>query len=230
MKTLFSGWKPFELAWLAISTIVILTLSFIWDDTLLGTVASLSGIICVVLVAKGKISSFYFGIINAATYGAVAYSYQLYGESDLNFFVYLPLQFIGLYLWYKNRKSSDAVNGEDIVAKRLKPKQWAYLILFIALVYFLYAELLQVRGSQLAGLDSLAVVLSIVAQFLMMLRFAEQWLLWIIINVLTIALWTTVLIRTGGQDFTVLAMWIAFLVNSVYGYINWLKISKEPAK
>ena len=46
-------------------------------------------------------------------------------------------------------------------------------------------------------------------------------------NVITVILWVVVLINSGGNDWSVLAMWVAFLVNSVYGYINWLKISKE---
>ena len=61
----------------------------------------------------------------------------------------------------------------------------------------------------------------------MIFRFAEQWVLWIIINVLTIGLWIATLTTSGGNDWTVLAMWIAFLINSIYGYVNWLRISRN---
>lgn len=224
---MLKDWTLFEKTWLLTSTIIILALSLIWQDTLIGTISSLTGILCVVLVAKGRISSYGFGIVNAATYGYVAYSYGLYGESDLNWFIFLPLQFVGLYLWIKNsKKKEDAINGEQIQARRLNIKQWAFLLITIPIVYVVYAQILEVRDATLAGLDGLAVVLSIVAQILMMLRFAEQWLLWIIINVITISLWVVVLTTSGGNDWTVLAMWLAFLVNSIYGYMNWLKISK----
>jgi len=237
-NTLFKGemnmlknWTLFEKTWLVTSTLIILSLSFIWKDTLIGTISSLTGILCVVLVAKGRISSYGFGIINAITYGYVAYSYGLYGESDLNWFIYLPLQFVGLFLWIKHsKKKEDAINGEQVIARRLNQKQWALLLISIPIVYVAYAQFLVFRDATLAGLDGIAVVLSIVAQFLMMLRFAEQWLLWIIINVITISLWVIVLTTSGGNDWTVLAMWIAFLVNSIYGYVNWLKISKDENK
>ena len=224
---MLKDWTLFEKAWLLISTGVILALSFMWDDTLLGTISSISGIICVVLAAKGKISTYVVGVIQCTTYGYIAYGYGLYGESMLNLLFYLPIQFIGFYLWFKNKKSSDeAVNGEEIFAKRLNKKQWLYTGVGIVVAFIGYSFFLTQIGATLAGLDGLAVVLSVVAQFLMIMRYAEQWLLWIVVNVITIVLWAVVLVQQGGNDWTLFVMWNAFLVNSIYGYINWLKISK----
>ena len=90
----------------------------------------------------------------------------------------------------------------------------------------LYAELLFFIGSQQVRIDSVAVVLSIVAQFLMLFRYAEQWVMRIVVNVLSVLLWVITLTTTGGNDYTVLVMWLAFLVNSIYGYVNWLRMSK----
>lgn len=221
-------WTMFEKIWLLVASTTILILSFLWDETAIGLIASLSGVLCVVLVAKGKLSSYFFGVINAATYGYVAMQYGLYGEMQLNWYFYLPLQFVGFALWYKHRKKTadNKVNGEDIYAKRLNRKQWGVLVVLIVIGYFGYSFYLNEIGSNLAGLDGLAVVLSVFAQFLMIFRFAEQWLLWIMINVLTVVLWFVVLLTSDGNDWTMLACWIAYLVNSVYGYINWINISK----
>lgn len=225
---MLKDWTRFEKIWLFVSFAVILSLSFLWKDTLVGTIASLTGILAVVLVAKGKISSYYFGLVQAITYGYVAYyDYGLLGEAQLNWIIYAPLQIVGFILWKRNAKKKDSqINGEEIVAKRLTTKGWATMVTSIVAVYFVYSTYLKSQGATLAGFDSLAVVLSVVAQFLMVLRYAEQWILWIIINIITIGIWVTVLIKTGGNDYTILAMWIAFLVNSVYGYINWRKISE----
>lgn len=61
----------------------------------------------------------------------------------------------------------------------------------------------------------------------MIQRYAEQWFMWIVVNVLTIILWLVTLLTSGGNDWAMLVMWTAFLINSVYGYINWLRISKQ---
>jgi nicotinamide mononucleotide transporter len=229
---MLKDWTNFEKTWLLVATFVITGLSLFWDETFIGFIASISGIICVVLVAKGKISSYVFGTINALAYGYVAYTYGLYGEAQLNWIFYLPLQFVGFALWYKNRKQTDElkINGEDIFAKRLSPKMWGILGILILISYVAYSYFLNEIGSTLAGIDSLAVVLSVFANFLMIFRYTEQWLLWIVVNVITVVLWVVVLVNSGGNDWSVLAMWVAFLVNSVYGYINWLKISKQSVK
>ena len=226
---MFKDWTMFEKVWLFVATVVIIVLSLLWDETLLGFIASITGIICVVLAAKGKLLNYLFGIINAATYGYVAYTYGLYGEAQLNWIFYVPLQFVGFVLWYKHRKKAEELkfNGEDIHARRLTVKMWGVLGLLIAISYVAYSFYLNEIGSNLATLDGLAVVLSVFANFLMIFRFTEQWLLWITVNILTVILWIVVLIKSGGNDWTVLAMWIAFLINAIYGYINWLKISKK---
>lgn len=226
MNGILKGWNKFELAWLSIAITIIVILGFLWDDTMLGMISSIAGILCVVLVAKGKIANYYFGIIQCSTYAYIAYTYGLYGEAMLNALFFLPIQFIGLYMWNKNKKSeTDVVNGEDIYIKKLTLEQWLILIPVIIITSFIYMNLLIIINAQQVRLDSIAVILSIVAQFLMIYRYAEQWIMWIIVNVLTIILWLITLI-TSGNDWTILVMWVAFLINSIYGYMNWIKISK----
>jgi len=225
--SLFKDWSKYEIAWLAISTIVITALAVIWESSPISLISSIAGILCVVFAAKGKIATFYVGLIQAGTYAYVSYGYGLYGEAMLNAFFYFPIQFVGLYMWFKHsKKRKEAVNGEDVYAKRLSLKQWLILIPVTLVAVLGYAVLLETINAQQVRLDSAAVVLSIVAQFLMLFRYAEQWILWIVVNVLTISLWFATLISSGGNDWTLAAMWTAFLVNSIYGYVNWRKISK----
>jgi nicotinamide mononucleotide transporter len=223
---MLKGWTTFEKVWLTLFTAINVYLFFALDDTLLGLVSSITGMICVVLVAKGKISNYYFGIVQSATYAYISYTYGLFGEAMLNGLFYLPIQFIGIYLWNKN-KSSVSTKGEDVSVKKLSKKGWLVLVVSTAVASVVYAELLKVIGGQQVRIDSLAVVLSIVAQILMLKRFAEQWVLWIVVNMLSIVLWIITLVNTGGNNWSMLIMWTAFLFNSVYGYINWIKMSKN---
>lgn len=225
MKTIFKDWSLFEKAWLALFTAINIYLFFAFKDSAIGLISSLTGMLCVVLVAKGKISNYYFGIIQTATYAYIAFGYGLYGEAMLNGLFYLPVQFIGIYLWSRN-KTGDSVKGEDVVVNRLTRKGWIRLAVVAVVGSAAYAVLLHYIGGKQVGLDSAAVVLSVIAQILMLKRFAEQWVLWIVVNVLSISLWVVTLINTGGNDFNMVVMWTAFLANSVYGYINWIKLGK----
>jgi len=223
MKKLLNDWTLFEKIWLAAFAASNIYLFFAWGDSLLGLISSLSGMLCVVLVAKGKISNYYFGVVQTATYAYISYTYGLYGEAMLNVLFYLPIQFIGIYMWNRN-KTNQAVLGEDVQVKRLTRRGWIITVSVSVVASVVYAELLRVIGGQQVRLDSVAVVLSIIAQILMLKRYAEQWVLWIVVNLLSIALWVITLVNTGGNDWTIMAMWSAFLVNSVYGYVNWLRI------
>lgn len=221
-------WSLFEKAWLLIFTAINIYLFFAWDDTLLGLISSLTGMLCVLLVAKGKISNYYFGIIQTSTYAYISFTYGLYGEAMLNGLFYFPIQFIGLYLWRRNTiKNKNSVQGEDVIVKTMNLRSWLYTAIAIVIGTILYAVLLQAIGSRSVGLDSATNVLSVTAQILMLKRFAEQWLVWILVNILSIVLWIVTLEATGGNDYTLVVMWTAFLVNSIYGYYNWRKMAKK---
>lgn len=223
---MLKGWTTFEKIWLVLFTAINVALFFVWQDSLIGLISSITGMVCVVLVAKGKVSNYYFGIVQAGTYAYIAYTYGLYGEAMLNGLFYLPIQFVGIYLWNKN-KASTSVKGEDVEVKRLTYIGWIYVVAITIVASVIYAELLHLIGGQEVRIDSVAVVLSIMAQILMLKRFAEQWMLWMAVNVLSITLWLIVLLKTGGNDWSMLVMWIAFFFNSLYGYINWIKMSKQ---
>lgn len=220
------GWTNFEKLWLLIFTIVNVYLFFAWDDTLLGLITSISGMLCVVLVAKGKISNYYFGIIQTGTYAYIAYGYGLYGEVMLNALFYFPLQFVGIYLWKRN-KTDKTIKGEEIQVIKLSKKGWLMTVSSFLVVFVAYALLLKQLGGKVVWIDSATTTLSVIAQILMLKRYTEQWLFWIAVNVLSIALWLKALILQGGNDLSMLVMWSAFLINSIYGYINWSKLYKH---
>ncbi|MEH7177526.1 nicotinamide riboside transporter PnuC [Neobacillus vireti] len=226
---IFRNWSRFEMGWLFTFTLVNLYLFLAWEDSLIGLISSLSGMLCVVLVAKGKIANYYFGIFQTLTYAYIAYGYNLYGEVMLNALFYFPVQFIGIYLWKRN-KTVQAVKGEDVTVQSLTRKGWIYTIGLIVIFTIAYGFFLKYLGGKLVWTDSATNVLSIAAQILMLKRFAEQWLLWISVNILSIFLWLTALLTQGGNDFSMLVMWSAFLINSIYGYINWRKLYKKQVK
>src|SRR3989344_8673386 len=80
MKNPFKDWNLFEKIWIITFTLVNIYLFFSWGDTWIGLTASLTGMLCVVLTAKGKISSFYWGLINIFAYSYVAYQSAYYGD------------------------------------------------------------------------------------------------------------------------------------------------------
>ncbi|OOF54578.1 nicotinamide riboside transporter PnuC [Rodentibacter genomosp. 2] len=216
-REFLSGWKPFEVIWL-----VVFIIAQIWayvqqdDNSLLEMISGISGILCVVLVSKGKISNYFFGLIFAYTYFYVAWGQNFLGEMNTVLYVYLPAQFIGYFMWKNNMQNDNG--GESVVAKALTPKGWIALALFIGIGTLLFVQALQVAGGSSTGLDGLTTIIVVAAQLLMILRYREQWLLWIVLNILSIILW--------AETPAMYLMYSAYLLNSLYGYYNWTKLSK----
>lgn len=179
-------------------------------------IAAISGIFCVVLCAKGKKSQYIWGLLNIIGYVIIAWINKYYGEVMLNALYYLPSQFIGYYLWNKHSDQEDNLEG-----KKLSFWFSVILILIITICVYGYKVVLDLLGGTGTLLDSASTVTSVVANALMMMRYREQWLLWIIIDAITVVMWLMV------GDYIMVTMWAVYLINAFYGYYNWTKIAKE---
>lgn len=229
-QELFSGWTKFEASWLLLFLAIQIGIFIIQPDSWIATIAAITGILCVVFVGKGKISNYFFGLISVSLYAYISYTFKLYGEMMLNLLVYVPVQFIGFYFWRKNMTNKNTVNtagASEVIAKALNAKQWAILAIVTVIGTFSYIELLKYLGSALAVLDGATVVISIVAQVLMIMRYREQWALWIIVNIMTISLWAVMYFQNGETSTPLLVMYMMYLCNSIYGYYNWIQLEKR---
>lgn len=213
------NWTLFEKVWLIVFSSIIVGVYYFSNDTFLGLAASLTGMLTVVLVAKGRISNYYFGIINVSLYGFLALQNQYYGEVMLNWIFFLPAQFIGLYIWSHNMRN-------DGIVKVYEPtnKQRVVGGFMTVLAIAGYGLVLKWLDGNLPLFDAASTVLSVMAQILMALRATEQWILWIIVDIITIYLWVTAFLSTG-EGLTLVVMWSAYLVNACYGFWNWRKMA-----
>ncbi len=98
----FKGWKIIEIAILAIASVMLMYTSLVWEDTTIGIICTLTGILCVVEVSRGNVWNYFWGLINVVLYIIICYQAGYAGDFILNLAYYLPMQFIGLYMWRKH--------------------------------------------------------------------------------------------------------------------------------
>ena len=195
-----------------------------------GSVASVAGVLCVVLVAKGSIWNYLFGIVNVSLYAYISYMASLYGDAALNAFYYVPMQFIG---WWQWRKRGAAVseaeargNGVQVKARRFTTKQRLILAAGCLAAVVAGGFVLRYFGDPQPFKDSTTTVLSIVAQALMALAFMEQWALWIITNIVSVVMWVICVVRGEAHAAVMVIMWTFYLLNSINGFRVWLRLSR----
>lgn len=222
MEKVLKKFSIFE--WFMISSVIVFTIYFAIIDKqnsllylFIDSVAAISGILCVVLCAKKKKSQYIWGLFNVLGYIIIALINKYYGEVMLNAIYYLPSQFIGYYLWTKHQNKET----QDVESKKLNLNR-SILLLLVCIVGILgYRFILDMLGGNSTLLDSSSTVISVIANSLMLLRYREQWLLWIIIDTITVIMWLI------AGDFIMVTMWTVYLINAFYGYYNWTKVAKE---
>ncbi len=199
---------------------------------IIGSAAGIAGVTCVVLVAKGSIWNYAFGLVNVTLYALISYKAALYGDAALNALYYLPMQFVG---WWQWRKRGAAVSRSFSVepdhdvrvrARRMTSFQRVALAAGSAVLVFSGGVLLEHLGDPQPYKDSATTVLSIIAQALMALAFMEQWALWIITNLISVLMWSVCVVRGDEHAGLMVVMWVFYLLNSLNGLRVWAMLSK----
>ena len=205
----FSGWRKWEIAWMIFCSLAIIILSLILKDNLLGIISALTSTWYALWAGKGKVSCYFFGMINSFCYGLISYQYQLFGEVMLNWGYYFPMMFVGLFFWKKHLNQQ-----QEIYKTKLNLKGRLILAVASAAGIIVYAALLKFIGGRTPGLDSLTTVLSIAAMIMTVKRCAEQWFLWTVVNVASIIMWLKIFMSEGGAVASLL-MWCIALANGI---------------
>ena len=200
---------------------------------IIGSIAGIAGVLCVVLVAKGSIWNYLFGLVNVSLYAYISYKASLYGDAVLNALYYVPMQFIGWWQWRKRGAamsgSEAAGKGVQVRARRFSWTQRAVLAAGCAVAVVAGGFVLRHFGDPQPFKDSTTTLLSIVAQALMALAFMEQWALWIITNVVSVIMWTICVARGEAHAAVMVIMWSFYLLNSINGMRVWIRLSRPDS-
>lgn len=214
----FSGWRPGEVAWLVFCQSAIVALSLFWNDSAFGIIAAVTGMMYTVLAGKGKVSCYFFGLINAPLYAWLSWRQGYYGDMALNLY-YFAMMFPGLWFWSRNRRPDPS---DGIVKSRLTSRErvfWTFGIVSAALLLW---PVLESSGGARPLCDSLTNVLSVAAMVLTVKRCIEQWVLWIAVDAIEVVMWWSVH-SAEGVGVSILLMWLLFLANGIYLLRLWMK-------
>ena len=193
-------------------------------NAIIAAVAAILGVFCVVLGAKGSLANWIFGVVEAFLHIYICFCTHIYGDMLQRLFYNLPMQFIGFYQWRKRGAESAPVK-----ARRLSNMMRIVIALGCIVLIVGGGIILRQLNDPQPFKDAATTVLSIVAQALMSLAFMEQWVLWIITNVLSVTMWSILAYRGEPQAVSMAIMWCFYLLNSINGLRVWLRLSREDA-
>jgi nicotinamide mononucleotide transporter len=181
--------------------------------------AALLGIISVWYARKENILVFPFGIANVLIYIYICFTARLYANAGINA-VYLISNIYGWYMWARTDENNESL---QITRNTLKQNVWSWVSVVVVYVaaFFVLREANKTDPdylhSYLPYIDSFNTSFFLVATILMAVKKAENWVFWIIGDLVSIPIFISQGLYFTGIQYTV------FLVLAILGRIEWKK-------
>lgn len=179
-----------------------------YDLSWIEAVGTVAGLLCIWLASLEKISNYAFGLINVTLFAIIFFQIQLYASLLLQLF-FFAANIYGWYAWSRQTQTQEAA----LQIRWLPlPKALAWLAVCVVAIGLMtvyinpvFAFLTKVAVSLMQSLgmnvampelqpdafpfwDSCMMVLSIAAMILMTRKYVENWLLWVVINVISVVI------------------------------------------
>lgn len=196
-------------------------------------VSGLCGIICVFFTAKANRMNFPFAVINTTVFMIYLAYFGIWATFWLEAVVYFPMNIISWVNWYKHKDDED-----KLLAKSKKLSWWQNIVvaaLIIGIAVFVHFALSELAGNTwlkfasefgwsttiMQWLDSSIFAIGIVAVILEALRYKEQYVWWLITDVIAVGQYVL------KRDPVYTTKKSIYLVEAIVGITNWTKLAKK---
>lgn len=174
------------------------------------------GFIQILLLIRRSVWNFPVAMAMVTCIGIVLAEARLYAEAGLQVFFFVVNAW-GWFVWSRAKGTDEAVS----VSWMRNGARAGWLAATAALSITLGLLLARFTDAALPMADSAVAGMSVAAQFLLTFRRIENWVLWIVVDVVSIALYV-------ARDLPLLAvLYTAFLALSVLGLREWTKSARS---
>ena len=182
------------------------------SETALSLLSGISGIIAVVLCSQKNFKFYLFAWIQTLTYFSIAMHQNLYGEMTEYVFYAITMAY-GMWAWLKHYNHET----DEVLPRRQSIVSSACTATLTIVGVFVVYLMLNATDDTQPFLDSVSTVPAFTAQVLMVMRFKEQWLYWLVIDIASIIMWI------NAENWCMTAQFAFWTFNCLYGYKMWSK-------
>ncbi len=212
------------------STLEQIEWQYLLGTTPLEIIATLAAVVGVFLIARQNILGWPIGIVWAAISFYLAYfEWQLVSDAIL-YASYVPIQIYCWMVWARRGKSTGQSVEEAFRPTWLKPSTQILLVAAAAVSVIAWAlgisalaeKFTWIPAPALLWRDSITTVLNYFAQFLQARKRMENWVGWLVVNLLGIHIYWV-------KDAPIYSVQYAFfLALGIYGWLQWRKSQPKP--
>jgi len=218
IKLELTGWTKTEILGLSAVLMLIFINAFIKHDSPVAVTSAVCGILYTIIAGKGKLSCYFFGLCGSGFYSYLAFNNALYGNLLLYLCYYIPMQILGIFKWKNHLKKST----NEIFKTKLTTRERLCLSAITICFCLAGAYILFLLNDKNPVYDGITTILSVAGMYLTVRRCIEQWIIWMIVNALSVIMWINVLM-SGEKVYSTVIMWAVYFLLAVYFYIKWKK-------
>lgn len=224
LKSLFHYFSKGEMILWCISVTLIIVSFFIFDKgNYLILTASLVGVTSLIFNAKGNPFGQLLMVVFSVLYGIISFSFNYYGEMISYLGMTAPMALFALISWIKNPYNG---NKAEVKVNHLKGKEVVLMIILAAIVTLLFYYILEAFNTINIIPSTISVTTSFIAVYLTFRRSAFYAIAYAANDVVLIVLWILAMV-TDISYLSVVICFLMFLINDIYGFINWSKMKKR---
>lgn len=226
-RNILSYLTKFEIIlWCSSVTAIIISFFAFHQDNFLNLITSLIGATLLILNAKGNVWGQILTIVFSILYGIISYSSAYYGEMITYMGMTMPIAIISTITWIKN----PAQNGKnEVKVNQLKVREYIFIAFLSIMVTIVFYFILKAFDTAVLWLSTISVFTSFIASYLTMRRSEYYAIGYAANDIVLIILWS-IAAKSDKQYISVVICFAVFLVNDIYGYINWLKMKKSQSQ
>lgn len=216
----FKDWNLFEKLYLFVGIVVGILTSIIFNGTIIDSLYTVTYLTTAILMSKGKVESYFIGIISVFFYGIVSYNQGYYGELLITIFLTFPMMIIGIVSWLKHQDKDEDV----VIISSLSKKEIVFAFSSQLILFWVYYFLLKAFNTDLLMISSLSIVTSVLATYFEARRSELSLFCYVANDLILITLWMIPIINGVTSLISVLIGPMLLLVNDIYGSYNWKRL------
>lgn len=224
MKKLTAYFSKGELALWSASSVLILVSFLIFDRVNFMTLAaSLIGTTSLIFNAKGNPIGQALMVVFSLMYGVISYTFSYFGEMLTYLGMTGPMALFALISWLRNPYNG---NHAEVAVNRIGKWEYSGMYLATAVVTLGFYFILAHFNTANILPSTLSVATSFVAVYLTFRRSPYFALAYAANDAVLIVLW----ILAAREDISYLSViicFVMFLVNDLYGFVNWKRMEKR---
>ena len=222
LKNSFKHLTKFELClWLFSLTAMMVSFLIPKKKDFLTLIASLIGVTALIFIAKGLVLGQILTVVFAIFYGLVSFFFKYYGEMITYLCMTAPSAVLAIISWVKHPYK----NSDEVKINKMTKKQVVFMIFLTILATILFYFILGAFDNRNLIVSTLSITTSFLASYLTFMRSPFYAIAYAVNDIVLIVLWVLASI-VNISYFPFVICFLLFLVNDIYGFINWKKMEK----